>query len=245
MRDRAFRTATVAGFAALAFTAGAAGASSICGDVDGNNHLTATDALSVLKAAVGQPVKLLCAPPSQPTRTGQTTCSNTVGTEIPCVGTHQDGEMQRGIIRSFTDNGDGTITDNVTGLMWEKLSNDGSSHDVDDVFDWQSALSKKTNALNAQMFAGHNDWRLPNITELQTLADFGSYFPATSSLFHDNCAPGCTVLTCSCMDMYHYWSSSTWAGNSTIALVLNMNDGLIYGRDKTLTARVRAVRGGP
>jgi hypothetical protein len=37
--------------------------------------------------------------------------------------------VQAGIPRSYTDNGDGTITDNVTGLMWEKLSDDASVHD--------------------------------------------------------------------------------------------------------------------
>ena len=49
-----------------------------------------------------------------------------VGTVIPCAGTGQDGDIQAGATLSYTDNGDGTITDNNTGLMWEKKSDDGT-----------------------------------------------------------------------------------------------------------------------
>src|SRR5207249_5145188 len=64
--------------------------------------------------------------------TGQTTCWDSSGNVIPCAGTGQDGDLQKGAPLSYTDNGDGTITDNNTGLMWEKLSMDGSVHDVRD-----------------------------------------------------------------------------------------------------------------
>ncbi len=53
--------------------------------------------------------------------TGQTTS----------YGAGSDGALQAGLSKSYTDNGDGTITDNVTGLMWEKKSDDGSIHDKD------------------------------------------------------------------------------------------------------------------
>ncbi len=58
--------------------------------------------------------------------TGQTTCWNSAGTVIACAGTGQDGDIRAGATLSYTDNGDGTITDNNTGLMWEKKSRDGS-----------------------------------------------------------------------------------------------------------------------
>jgi len=58
--------------------------------------------------------------------TGQTTCYDISGTVIPCTGTGQDGEIQTGVAwpnpRS-TDNGDGTMTDNLTGLVWAKDAN--------------------------------------------------------------------------------------------------------------------------
>ena len=53
-------------------------------------------------------------------KTGQTKCYETIGVEIPCAGTGQDGEIQAGVTwpePRFTDHGDGTVTDNLTGLM--------------------------------------------------------------------------------------------------------------------------------
>jgi len=53
-------------------------------------------------------------------KTGQTICYDTSGNVISCAGTGQDGEIQAGVAwpePRFADNGDGTITDNLTGLM--------------------------------------------------------------------------------------------------------------------------------
>ena len=57
-------------------------------------------------------------------RTGQTTCWDNSGNQIPCAGTGQDGEIKAGEPwpePRFTDNGDETMTDNLTGLMWTKM----------------------------------------------------------------------------------------------------------------------------
>ena len=62
------------------------------------------------------------------------------------------------------DNGDGTITDTKTGLMWEKLSDDGSIHDKDTAYTWANAFAVKVATLNGGGgFAGHTDWRVPNV----------------------------------------------------------------------------------
>ena len=108
-----------------------------------------------------------------------------------------DGAFQAGIPLSYTDNLDGTITDNNTGLMWEKKDDAGGDHDKDDYFDWLEAL-ELVDALNSTMFAGYDDWRLPNVRELQSIMDFGNYGPAVSAEFNANCVAGCTVLDCSC-----------------------------------------------
>ena len=73
----------------------------------------------------------------------------------------------------YVDNGDGTITDNRTALMWEKLYNDNSvRHDYNNVaYLWEGAF-KKVDDLNAENFAGHSDWRLPNIRELDSIVVF-------------------------------------------------------------------------
>src|SRR5437867_7436106 len=66
--------------------------------------------------------------------TGQTTCWDSNGNVIPCAGTGQDGELRKGAPLAYVDNGDGTITDVNTGLMWEQLSHDGSVHDKDNQY---------------------------------------------------------------------------------------------------------------
>ncbi len=62
---------------------------------------------------------------------------------------------------NFVDNGDGTITDLATGLMWQ-MADDGTSRD------WEDALAYSEN-LN---LAGYDDWRLPNAKELQSIVDY-------------------------------------------------------------------------
>jgi hypothetical protein len=59
-------------------------------------------------------------------QTGQTKCYDLSGTEIPCEGTGQDGDVRAGLSRPdprFTDNGNGTATDNLTGLTWTRDAN--------------------------------------------------------------------------------------------------------------------------
>ena len=59
-------------------------------------------------------------------RTGQTKCYDTSGTQISCTGTGQDGEIQAGVAwpsPRFVDNGNETVTDNLTGIMWSKNAN--------------------------------------------------------------------------------------------------------------------------
>ncbi|MAT40073.1 MAG: hypothetical protein CL946_10770 [Ectothiorhodospiraceae bacterium] len=73
------------------------------------------------------------------------------------------GNPQYGI-NDFVDNGDGTITDNATTLMWDK---DGSSEGMN----WEDALAW-VQTRNAEQYKGYTDWRLPNAKELQSLLDY-------------------------------------------------------------------------
>jgi hypothetical protein len=66
--------------------------------------------------------------------TGQTTCYDSAGTVIACAGTGQDGDIQAGATLRYQDNGDGTVTDKNTGLVWEKKSDDGGIHDMDNLY---------------------------------------------------------------------------------------------------------------
>lgn len=103
-------------------------------------------------------------------KTGQTNCYDASGNPVVAAGTGQDGELQAGMAwpgPRFTDNGNRTITDNLTGLMWA------------DMFllvgtDYEFTHSSARTGCNDLSWAGYSDWRLPNIRELLSLKHYGS-----------------------------------------------------------------------
>ena len=101
----------------------------------------------------------------------------------------------------FADNGDGTITDQATGLMWMK--NDGAT-----AMSWQDALSYA----EGWVFSGHSDWRLPDVKELQSIVDY-TRSPATSGSAAISPLFISTPITneASEPDYAAYWSNSTHA----------------------------------
>ncbi|HEY2773862.1 MAG TPA: DUF1566 domain-containing protein [Candidatus Binatia bacterium] len=231
---------------AVAFDAPAAWSGNIgpvCGDVNHSGNLTATDALAVLRASVGQPVKLDCPPPGGPLVTGITDCVDPDAGEIACSGTSgQDGDLQNGVRHNYIDNGDGTISDPATGLMWEKLANDSSTHDMDNVYTWSNAYLKigGLNSDTTDGFAGHKDWRLPNIKELEALSDLDVASPAVAPGFRTACPAGCTVTECSCTAFDDYWSSSPFFGAVEAWTVTAFGTTTHHSMDASF--RVRAVR---
>src|SRR5215208_5675766 len=137
--------------------------------------------------------------------TGQTTAytANKNDNLAAAVAVPDDGTVQAGASLSYTDNGDGTITDNNTGLMWEKKGDNGGLHDKDNGYPWSGATGTQetiwdwlddVNAEGGTGFAGYNDWRVPNAKELQSLVNYQNASPMTSTAFNDNCAAGVTVL---------------------------------------------------
>ncbi|MBU3013076.1 DUF1566 domain-containing protein [Polaribacter vadi] len=100
---------------------------------------------------------------------------------------------------NFTDNGDGTITDNATGLMWQQTDNGNT-------YDWENAL----NYTESLTQGGYNDWRMPNAKELQSIIDYTrspstSFSPAIDPLFF--CTP-ITDTEGNSGQYGYYWSSS-------------------------------------
>jgi hypothetical protein len=92
-----------------------------------------------------------------------------------------DGTYQKGYPAAgdrYTDNGDGTITDNATGLMWVK---DGSGAGCNNGAG--GTLAAAIAFCEALDFAGHTDWRLPNIKELMSIAHYGIAAPTIHALF--------------------------------------------------------------
>jgi hypothetical protein len=183
---------------------------------------------------------------AQPLTTGLTQCWNTAGQLIACAGTGQDGDVRAGLDRVYVDNGDGTITDTRTGLTWEKLSDDTSIHDKDNIYTWGNAFTHKIAVLNQERFGGYADWRLPNVNELHSLVNYGSIDPAVSPAFNTGCGQWCTVLTCSCTRNNLYWASSSFllSPGGSAWTVGFYSGGVSRNRAKVEPFYVRAVRGG-
>lgn len=181
--------------------------------------------------------------------TGLSTCHDSSGNPISCAGTGQDGEVQAGQSQVFMDNGDGTISDLTTGLMWEKLSDDGSIHDWDNTYTFTDAINTKIAALNTAVFGGYNDWRLPNARELLTIVDWtAAASPAIAPAFNSNCVPSCSPTTCGCTKWFWHWTSSEGRKQAGLAYSVGFEGDLgyptLWRQLKTGPHPVRAVRGG-
>jgi hypothetical protein len=163
-------------------------------------------------------VTLAADPPAPIEKTGQTT-SYREG---------DDGDLQMGVASPnprFTDNGDGTVTDHQTGLMWPKNANHGKMY-------WFQAIDYANNLSfgNDGCGVSYTDWRLPNIKELLSLTHYGDYNPALP-VGHPF-----TSLTYN-FDYNHYWSSTTNFQNSSHAWIVKIYNGSVYPNFK-LSANV-------
>jgi len=175
-----------------------------------------------------------CRVPAAVGKTGQTQCWGEYGDPISCVGTGQDGEFQKGISVNprFADNGDGTVRDDLTGLIWLK---DASCLGY---LPWANALSA-ANAL-ASGVCGLTDgsvarnWRLPNVKELQSLLDYGSPVSALP--------PGHPFI--GVQQSGGYWSSTSSAAYPNYAFYALPYSGDIFDGRKSVSLNVWAVRSG-
>jgi hypothetical protein len=134
------------------------------------------------------------------------------------------------------------VRDNVTGLIWEVKTDDGSIHDKDDVYQWKTdqesgmvAQDDFIDVLNREEFGGKSDWRLPNIKELTNIVNRDEYAPGINTHFFPN-----TQYTQSSV----YWLADTYAANKDYAWAVDFNDTNDGGVDKSWSGRVCAVRGG-
>jgi hypothetical protein len=149
-------------------------------------------------------------------KTGQTTS----------YATGDDGDLQKGVTwpsPRFTDNGDGTVTDNLTGLMWTRDANMAGGMTWSDAIDYCNNLN----------YAGYTDWRLPNINELESLIDAEQYGPAL---------PENHPFINAQLD--HYWSSITSASNADDAWYVTVLFGDVHWYDKSYSLYVWPVRAG-
>ena len=120
----------------------------------------------------------------------------------------------------FTDNGDGTVTDDNTGLMWQQ--GEGGQKTWEDTISYCENLS----------IAGYTDWRLPNKNELNSIIDYELYNPAIDTTYF----PGTNAS--------FYWSSTTHAYYSSYACRADFYFGNVSYYDKSNNYAVRCVRAG-
>jgi hypothetical protein len=137
----------------------------------------------------------------------------------------------------YQDHGNGTVTDTRTGLMWKQCSegqfwSPGTCSGKPIVFTWSQALAWAETAT----FAGHADWRVPNIKELLSLVEDCRVSPAINDVLFPN-AP-----------IFDFWSASpsTYAYLSDRAWSVYFYDGesRVYWH-RSMRLYVRLVRGGP
>lgn len=105
---------------------------------------------------------------------------------------------------NFTDNGDGTLTDTATGLMW-------TQNDSGTGFTWQNALAW-VELKNAENYLGYRDWRLPDVKELQSIVDYTRSPGTTGSAAIDPLFASTSITNEAGQSDYPcYWSSTTHA----------------------------------
>jgi hypothetical protein len=200
---------------------GPAGAASCCTNAcaaGGGQCLSSTSLQTCAVGANGCTVATTqtctCAGPA-----GSAACVGSTWAEWPMPNSQVDVSAGAPNLASYTDNGNGTVTDNVTGLMWQQVVAPGT-------YTWAQAKAY----CPTLTLAGKSDWRLPTRIELVSLVDFGqsnpaintTYFPSTSSDW--------------------FWSSSPLAGSSSSAWIVYFYRGLTVDGDVSNAILVRCVR---
>ena len=176
-------------------------------------------------------------PPDGPTpvpKTGQTTS----------YATGDDGDLQRGVALvtpRFADNGDGTVTDNQTGLIWMKDANCFGYRLWNEALSDCNGLDEGSCGLTDESNPGN--WRLPNSNELASLVHKGYSFPALTNT--GGTAQWTEGDPFNNVQSLSYWSSTSY---SYIAPYIGWSVGMAHGRmfamDKEMSYNVWCVRGG-
>ena len=126
------------------------------------------------------------------------------------------------ITNHFTDNGDGTITDNLTQLVWQKIPNAN-------IFTWEQAISYA----EGLTIGTNSDWRLPNIKELQSINNELATNPSVFAPYFSS------------VGVHNFWSSTSLPNQTTKAWYWSTQFGITTYDLKTNTNYILCVRGNP
>ena len=189
-------------------------------------------------------------------RTGQTSCYDNAGTVVACgtgIGLGQDGDVQLGVVwpnPRFTDNGDGTVTDNLTGLIWLAAASCGAG-----VMTWQAALDFANTLFDGSVAHGGGDcglsdgsgvgaWRVPNVLEMMSLANFGFADPIIPDTAGTGHCDGGTPCPFSAPLSELFWTSTSDNNGADYAYYWSGTDARLSSDPKTAQRHVWTVRGG-
>lgn len=116
-----------------------------------------------------------------------------------------------------------TVLDTVTGLEWQRM-------DDNVIRNWDEAFAYCDDLNNDAAFAGKTHWRLPSVTELQSIVDYGNSLPAIEGVAFTG------------TNSSSYWSASSVASNSADAWLVNFSSGGFSNNNVTVNYHVRCVR---
>lgn len=185
-------------------------------------------------------------------QTGQKQCYDASGAVIDCatLGQTQDGAVQAGAdwpVPRFTDNADGTVTDDLTGLMWLKDGNCFGTRNwtgaLDTVDDFNTTPTNYDCYEYDEFNPPHSDWRLPNIVELDSLVHAGYN--------EEDCGGPCggvfSWLNTQGFDDVRnddYWSGTSRANQTNYAMIVYMGSSYVGSTSKISANYVWPVRAG-
>jgi len=144
-------------------------------------------------------------------------CADPNWNEWPLPNSQVDVAAGAPNLESYTDNGDGTVTDNVTGLMWQQAVTS---------YSWADAVAY----CPTLTLAGQSDWRLPSMIELLSIVDHGQYNPSIDPTYFPSTPPD------------SFWSSSPVAGSPYHAWYVYFYYGLANNEGVAYPHYVRCVR---
>ena len=187
-------------------------------------------------------------------QTGQALCYEEDGEEATCgigITIGQDGHLQSGVewpVPRFTINEtilgepDGTVTDNLTGLIWLRDANCIAHVDWHAALEAANSLASGDCGLSDGSVAG--DWRLPNVRELQSLIHYGFRAPALPDTDGtEQCSEDGEPFFG--VQLSWYWSSTTATRGTLSAWLVDFTLGNVNSGDKVIfTFHVWPVRGG-
>ena len=146
--------------------------------------------------------------------------------QVSSIYTDDDGDYQKGCTRSYTDNGDGTSTDQCTGLMWCKDGNSACANSGSTADGMEASIA----VCEGLTYATHSDWRLPNVNELWSIVQAG-YNPRVNTTFFTN-------------NNGYYWSSTAIFGGGDNGYIVKPVDAYLITTYLGNWYYVRCVRGG-